>query len=312
MAVNEFIITFRESLEAALVVGIVGAFVSNSGEKSNFRFVLYGILAAVVCSILAAVALESAEELLQYHSAEYFFEAAMMFLASGFLIYMVSWMAKRSNIRQELEQKTSTALETGSKWGIFSIVFFAIMREGFETVLFLFASENQTKSFSYVGAITGIIAAVLIAWLIFSQSKRLPIKQFFNITSILLIVMAAGMAAYGTHELEEGFEKAKMLGLFGLHDETLPDGKVIEAEDKIARPWDILKPQSELSPNSNPTFYTQTSGKHIHWFHDKGLIGSYLKGFIGYNSNPNWPEFFIWIFTLGFGIYLWKKPVLKP
>ena len=99
------------------------------------------------------------------------------------------------------------------------------------------------------------------------------------------------MNAYGTHEMESFLTKQEYIG------------------KDIQRPWSILEPKKELEEN-DPSFlyqYDEGKEKYIHILHDKGSIGVFLKGFFGYNSNPNWIELFIWIITLVFGFKIWRK-----
>ncbi len=284
---NELIISFRETLEASLIIGIVLSFLNKQNLLHLKSSVWKGLFAAVIVSFLVALFFVFIQSNIHNEAYQKLFEAIMMFLAASFLSYMIVWMAKNTNIKQDLENsiqknKTSNA--------VFGLVFFAVIREGFETVLFLFASFQNTKSFSYLGFIMGIVIAVLMGYQIFVLGKRVNIKSFFNVTSVLLIFMAAGMIAYGIHELEEFAVKMNWLN-----------------EETISRPYDILKPLKE-QPN-NPWIYTQKGEKFYHWFHDKGTIGEFLKGFFGYNSNPNWIEFALWISSLIGLFYLWKKSV---
>jgi len=161
---------------------------------------------------------------------------------------------------------------------------------------------------SIMGAFAGIGLASFLGYLIFAQGKRIPLKNFFNVTSILLIFLAAGMVAYGVHEMEEFLEHKHLFHLVGLEDTVDATGKVIEeAEDKVKRPWDILKPSETLPEGASESLYTLKDGKYFHLLHDKGTIGVYLKAFFGYNSNPNWVEFILWLVTLLCGYFLWNK-----
>ena len=83
----------------------------------------------------------------------------------------------------------------------------------------------------------------------------------------------------------------------------------LESKTEITRPWNILVPQAELAEGAAEFFYdfNEKKGKYIHILHDKGTVGSFLKGFFGYNSNPNWIELFIWMITLGFGLNIWRR-----
>ena len=131
--------------------------------------------------------------------------------------------------------------------------------------------------------------AIIIIYLIFALGKKIPLKQFFASTTLLLVFIAAGLIAYGTHEVEE----------------YLVDSGHIK-EENIKRVWDILEPQSE-KPSSSFYSFNEEKGKYYHILHDKGKVGDFLKGFFGYNSNPNYIEFFLWLFFLIFGIKKWAN-----
>ncbi len=286
---NEFLITLRETLEASLIIGIIMTFLNKQELHHLKKSVWRGLVAAILASLIVALFFVLIQSNIHHEAYQKLFEAMTMYLAAGFLGYMIVWMAKNTHIKQELENQIR--LNTTQK-AIFALVFFAVVREGFETVLFLFASFQTTKSFSYFGFLAGIAIAILIGYQLFVLGKRVNIKSFFHVTSILLILVAAGMIAYGTHELEEFCIKMNWI-----------------SEENIHRPYDILKPLKEQPANT--WFYTQKGEKFYHWFHDKGTIGEFLKGFFGYNSNPNWAEFILWIFSLGSLFYLWKQSLLK-
>ena len=163
--------------------------------------------------------------------------------------------------------------------------------------MFLFGSSLQT-GFSYLGFFSGIILACLIGYFIVVQGRRINLRPFFSVTSLFLVLFAAGMVAYGTHEMEEFVVKGGHLEFFGM-----------ESKNEITRPWNVLVPQAELESGASELFYNfnEKKGKYIHILHDKGSIGSFLKGFFGYNSNPNWIELFVWLFTLGFGLSIWRR-----
>lgn len=284
---NELVITLRETLEASLIIGIVITFLNKQNLHHLKKYAWQGLLAAIVASLLVAVFFIIIQNNIHHEAYEKLFEALMMYLAAGFLSYMVIWMAKNTHIKQNLENNIQ---QNTTQKAIFALVFFAVMREGFETVLFLFASFQATKSFSYMGFFTGIAIAAFIGYQIFVLGKRIHIKSFFHITSIMLIFMAAGMIAYGTHEMEEFLVKMNWLN-----------------EETIQRPYDILKPINEIPETA--WMYTKKGEKYYHWFHDKGVIGEFLKGFFGYNSNPNWIEFVLWLFSLLGIFYLWRKSI---
>jgi high-affinity iron transporter len=167
-----------------------------------------------------------------------------------------------------------------SSWGIFFVVFFAILREGFETAIFLISSFSITGTFSYLGFFSGAVLAILIGYLIVAQGRKVDLKSVFKYTTLLLVFLSAGMIAYGTHEAEEYLVKS---------------GQMEKSE--IYRVWNVLE----------PTEVTLGAGKTSHILHDKGTIGVFLKGFFGYNSNPNIIEVILWFLALMFGLNMWRR-----
>jgi high-affinity iron transporter len=221
-----------------------------------------------------------------------------MFLTAGLLWYVIFWLSKHVSDRDELEGQTKKAIAT-SGIGVFLVVFFAILREGFETAIFLMGSFSILQTFSYIGFFTGMFAAILIGYFVVIQGRRINLRSFFQTTTLLLVIFASGMVAYGTHEAEEFIVKGNHLEWVGLKD-----------KQEIVRVWNILEPKSELTESENPIYYSYNLGgknKYTHVMHDKGRIGVFLKGFFGYNSNPNWIEFILWMLSLTFGIRLWRK-----
>ena len=171
-------------------------------------------------------------------------------------------------------------------------------------------SFSATGTFSYVGFSTGMILAAALGYLVVVQGRRVDLTKFFQVTTLLLAIFASGMIAYGTHEAEEFLVKGDHLDWVGLEDKTLDDGTVILAKNQIGRVWNVHKPSKVLEEGQSEMFYSYNlHGKenYSHLLHDKGRVGVFLKGFMGYNSNPNWPEFILWIMSLIFGISLWRK-----
>jgi len=294
---NQFIIAFRECLEAALIVGIIYTFLSKSNLTAQIKKMWLAVGAAIVASIGVAFALEYVNASIENESIAKLVESVFMFVTAGFLLYVVFWLSKSMASKDAVEKLASDASDSKSKWSIFILVFFAILREGFETVMFLFGSSLQIE-FSYFGFFSGIILASLIGYLIVVQGRRINLKPFFSVTSLFLVLFAAGMVAYGSHEMEEFVVKGDHLEFFGMESKT-----------EITRPWNILVPQAELAEGTSDLFYNlnESKGKYIHILHDKGSVGTFLKGFFGYNSNPNWLELFAWLITLGFGLRIWRR-----
>ncbi|MDA9220395.1 FTR1 family protein [Gammaproteobacteria bacterium] len=275
---SEFIITFREVLEASLVVGIIYLILEKSNQISHLYKLWAGVAAAIVASALVGYLVLIAKNSLGNDSTAALFEAIFLYLTAILIWYVIFWLSKHVSDRKELEGKTLGAIELSS-WGVFFVVFFAILREGFETAVFLISSFTITGSFSYVGFLAGAVLAILIGYSIVLQGRRINLKNVFKYTTLLLVFLAAGMIAYGTHEFEEYLVKSEKI-----------------EESEVYRPWNILEPQK-----------TEEGTKIYHPLHDKGSIGVFAKGFFGYNSNPNIPEVLLWIAALFFGFNMWRR-----
>ncbi len=292
---NEFIILFRETLEAALIVGIIYLFLTSNGASTQKLWL--AVLTSIIASILVAYFIVSAQQALGNNSLKALFEGIFMFITAGFIWYVIFWLSKNVSDRKQLEEQSAIALS--SSWGVFFLVFFSVIREGFETVVFLLASFSMTQSFSYLGFFTGIIVALILVYIFVIQGKRFNIRSFFQATTLLLVFLASGMVAYGTHEIESYLVKSDNLQMVGL-----------ENKEDISRPWDILKPKEELEENNLPLFYSYNikgQGKYTHIMHDSGSVGAFLKGFFGYNSNPNYVELFAWLASLLLGLTFWRR-----
>ena len=290
---SEFIIVFREVLEASLVVGIIYLLLEKSNLKDHFKKLWLGVGAAIAASIAVGYLVILAKNSLGNNSTQALFEGIFLYLTAVLIWYVIFWLSKNVSDKKELESSTLNAI-TISSWGVFFVVFFAILREGFETAIFLISSLSITGTFSYIGFFIGAILAILIGYLIVIQGRKVDIRNIFKYSTLLLVFLASGMIAYGTHEVEEYIVKSEIIEDFN--------------SDDIYRPWDILKPKDSLSESDTTFMYTYdgSKGKYIHLFHDKGSVGVFLKGFFGYNSNPNLPELVLWLLSLFFGLRMWR------
>jgi high-affinity Fe2+/Pb2+ permease len=155
-----------------------------------------------------------------------------------------------------------------------------------------------------------MILAILLGYLVVVQGRKVDLTSFFRVTTLLLVFFASGMVAYGTHEAEEFLVKGDHLDWVGLKDKQLEDGSTLKAKDQIVRVWNVHTPKKTLDENDIEVFYSYNlhgKDQYSHWLHDKGRVGVFLKGFFGYNSNPNWVELILWFLSLFFGLSLWRK-----
>ena len=275
----EFIIVFREVLEASLVVGIIYLLIEKTNQAAHFTKLWYAVFASILASIAVGFMVIQAKNALGNNSTQALFEAIFLYLTAFLIWYVIFWLSKNVSDKKVLEGQALNAMEISS-WGIFFVVFFAILREGFETAIFLISSFSITGTFSYIGFISGAVLAILIGYLIVTQGRKIDLRGVFKYTTLLLVFLSAGMIAYGTHEAEEYLVKSEQ----------------IEKSD-IYRVWDILEPTQ--SAETGKTIY--------HPLHDKGSVGLFLKGFFGYNSNPNIPEVILWFLAMLFGLNMWRR-----
>ena len=199
-----FLITLREGLEAALIVGIVLSVLRKLGQTDRKRPVWWGVGAAVLVSAAAGWLLNLLGIAFEGRG-EQIFEGIAMLLAAGVLTWMIFWMQRQGRqVQAELEHDVRRAVMAGSAWALFSLAFVAVVREGIETALFLTAAAfSSTPALTLVGGLLGLVLAVVLGWLILAAGKRLDLRVFFRGTSVLLLLFAAGLFAHGVHELQE-------------------------------------------------------------------------------------------------------------
>ncbi|MBI5304371.1 MAG: FTR1 family protein [Chloroflexi bacterium] len=202
--VSALLITLREGLEAALIVGIVLGYLNKTGQRDRTPFAWAGVAAAAGLSALAALTMRFIGAELE-EPFEQIFEGTTMWVAVAVLTWMIFWMRYQARfLKSDLERRVQTAVTRGQNWGVFTLAFVAVLREGVEMALFLaanaFAADGQG---TLVGALLGLALATASGVLIYVYAVRLDVKLFFTVTSYLLIVFAAGLLAHGVHEFQE-------------------------------------------------------------------------------------------------------------
>lgn len=250
-----FIITLRETLEVALIVGILLAYLSKTLNFRHKKFVWYGVGCGIVLSLILAFVFQ------QYlggfeDKAEEIYEGITMLIAAGLLTWMILWMlVQRHNIKKNLESKAQMHIEKDHPMGLFLLAFIGVAREGIETVIFLQAAVIQSENSNIlVGGLLGILAALFLGFVLFKGIMKVNLRTFFTVTGLLLILFAAGLVAHGVHEFEEA-------------------GVIPVIREQV---WDI-----------NPAVVTE--GVYPLW-HEKGAAGGLLKGLFGYNGDPSLTE----------------------
>jgi high-affinity iron transporter len=200
-----FLITLREGLEISLVLAILIAYLVKSGRSSEQRSVWLGSGVAAIMCLSLGLAFHIVAGGLNGH-VEQAVEGVLATLACGVLTWMVFWMRRNArSLGGELRAKVDAATTTRA---LVLIAFVAVLREGLETVLFLLSAETASSSGSEVliGGIMGLIVAAVLGYVVYAGGNRLNLRTFFNITGILLILFAAGLAGKAVHEFRELIE----------------------------------------------------------------------------------------------------------
>jgi high-affinity iron transporter len=265
-----YLLSLREGLEAALIIGIVLGAVSKIRRKDLAPAVWFGTLSAIVISILTAILLTSFGMSLE-ERAEQIFEGVTMLIAAGILTWMIFWMGKQARfLKSDLENGVNKAAASTGKRAVFWLAFLAVVREGVELAIFVtaaFFASNQAETSAtivqiLVGTILGLGTSVLLGYTIFATTVRLDLRKFFQVTGILLILFAAGLVAHGVHEFNE----------------------VGWIPGIVEHVWDV---NMILDENS--------------------IAGQLLKTLFGYNGNPSLTEMIAYFVYIAVVTVFWRR-----
>ncbi len=199
---SSLLITFRETLEAALVVGIVLTFLTKTNQVLFKKFVWQGVGLGVLLSIILAFVLEAFFGGFEGRTEE-IFEGILMFITAGFLTWMIMWVHKQKDIAKNLKEKVALHAKKGYGIGIIFLVTSSVFREGIETVLYLKASSLAGVTNQLTGAVIGIITALILGYSLFRFAIKVNLSIVFNVTSVFLLLFAAGLVGHGVHEFQE-------------------------------------------------------------------------------------------------------------
>jgi high-affinity iron transporter len=273
-----YLLSLREGLEAALIIGIVLGAVNKIRRNDLAPAVWLGTLSAVGVSILTAIVLTSFGMSLE-DPGEAIFEGITMLIAAGILTWMIFWMGKQARfLKSELEAGVNKAAASAGKRAVFWLAFIAVVREGVELAIFVTAAffagskDGLTSDIiqTLVGTILGVGTAALLSWTLFATTVRLDLRRFFQVTGFLLILFGAGLVAHSVHEFNEvGWIPAL-----------------------VEHVWDA---NAILDENS--------------------LVGQLLKTLFGYNGNPSLTEMIFYFVYLAVVTVLWRRdsaPVKVP
>jgi high-affinity iron transporter len=199
---QSLVITLREGVEAALILGIVLGYLNKTGRQAWSRYVWWGLASAVAASLAAAYVVH------RFEVIEDAYEGWLMLVGAVFVATMVYWMWRTGkHLKQEIESKLSelsTSPSRSAAAGLFLFVFLMVFREGAETVLFLAAVSLRTSELlNFIGGVLGLTLAVALGVAFFKGSVKVNLRKFFTVTTMVLFVVAAQLFVSGVHELSE-------------------------------------------------------------------------------------------------------------
>jgi high-affinity iron transporter len=262
MIISPTIISLREGIEAALIIAIMLSYLRKTNQTDLRKYVISGTIAAVLVSLGVATVVGLLWGIFEGPMLN-IFEGSVVLIAALLLTTMIVWMWNAgAKVTQEIEESMEMSVIQQSGIGLALLSFSLVLREGVELSLFSMALVIQEGIESYIGIALGLSIAVILGVGIYKGSLKISMKALFKWTSIFLILFAAGMVAYGIHELQEaGLLLIGPLEIWNINPPLLPDGG-----------FPLL--------------------------HEKGLIGGMLKALFGYNGNPSALEMVAYIVYL--------------
>jgi high-affinity iron transporter len=227
-----FFLMLREGLEAALIVGIVSAYLVKIGRRDALPKVATGVGAALALSIGIGLGVSLTIQSLPLVVKETL-EGVAAVLAVGVLTWMLFWMRRQGRaLKGELEHGVDLAISDGTTWAMVGLAFVAVIREGVETVLFLIPilSFNGTGPDIAIGGVLGLVVAAAFGWAIFVAGVRVNLRRFFTVTGTVLIFVAAGLVAFAIAEFGEAglfLNSGAAFDLNGVLPDNGPIGSVL-------------------------------------------------------------------------------------
>jgi high-affinity iron transporter len=214
-----FVIGLREGLEAALIVGIIAAFLNRTGRSDALKCVWLGVGTAIAICLGIGIGIEALNSTLP-HKQQEGLETVIALIAVAAVTWMVVWMKRHAReLKSTLEDNAASALAKGTTTALVGMAFFAVLREGFETAVFLLAAfQSTTTPFaSGLGVVLGIACASVLGYLIYRGGVRIDLARFFRITGFVLVLVAAGLVSSAMHSGAEAgwvvFGQAQALDL---------------------------------------------------------------------------------------------------
>ncbi len=263
-----FLITLREGLEAFLLVGIALSYLTKLNARQYSKYIYLGVAVGVVCSLVIAVIFQVVVDQFSNERYQNILMAGILIFATIVLTYMAIWMQKQAkNHVSEMKANINEMVTKGNLFGLVLLSFLAVLREGFETILFFSAlmysnfGEFSTEE-ALLGAFAGLLVSLAIVWVMLKTTKNVPLRSFFRWTSLLIIIIAAGLLSSALNMLQ--------------------------------------------AAHLVPILYSQVFDiSYI--LDDRGVFGTFLRALFGYNSSPGLLQLVVWSMYMLTFTYFWKK-----
>ncbi|SFT25397.1 FTR1 family protein [Paenibacillus sp. BC26] len=280
MNLQAFLITFREAFEAILIVGIIISYLNRIGQSKWNKWVWLGVVMAIIASLGVALVFQIVLDGYATMGSREYLRIGILLVSAGLLTHMILFMSKQNReMRSKLQQKVALILTAGGALNMIVHSFLVTLREGVETVFFFAAisSGDISKVLQSWGALFGLVAAGVLGIVVFKSSKKIQIGTFFRITSVFLIMIAAGLFVQAVGVMQD-------LKIIGSVYHT-PGGEVGAMYDLT---W--FMPEHPI----DETNYIRDTGNHPIL---NGQIGIFFKAFLGYTQDPSLEEFvFYWMY----------------
>ncbi|MEX2416063.1 MAG: FTR1 family protein [Paenibacillaceae bacterium] len=292
MNLQAFLITFREALEALLIVGVILMYLKRVDQSKWTKWVWLGVILALISSYGVALIFQVVLTGYNMLGSEIYLKIGIMLISTVLLTHMVLFIAQQNqDIQRKVQSRITHILTLGSIVNMIIHSYLVVLREGVETVFFFAAISNGDigKVIQSPGALLGLISALAVGSIFFRGTRRIPLGILFKATSVFLILIAAGL-----------FVQA--IGI--LQDRHIIGSVYTTAGGELGEVYNI-----EWVLPEHPTDYDQ----YVRDYGEKpllnGQIGIFLKAFLGYTHNPTVEEFaFYWLYyIMVLGLIVWQK-----
>lgn len=275
-----FLITFREALEALLIVGIIMTYLNRVGARKWNKWVIVGIVLALITSLGVAFAFQVFFDGFEGLKSQNYLRFAVIFVSVILLTHMVVWMVdQKKDMKSQMESKLQVIITSGSAANMIIHTYLVVMRESVETVFFFAAISGGDigRAITSYGAVTGLLAAIVVAYVFFKGTKRIPLATFFRITGLFILFVAAGLLSSGIGMMQDmGYMKSVYMTKGGHIGEVYNLTSVLPEHPKDYA--DYIR-DHEKEPLTN------------------GEIGLFLSAMFGYSQNPSVEQFAIyWLY----------------